>query len=162
MSAMYCTCSSCANFYLFLWPTALWKCPFYIFALPGPPKHMVQEDVTPLPYTKFCSRMSCLKLASILGLNTVCTVWNRFLKHSRAYSLETCKFISQLKILWFYHLEKEHLYICIAESVLCLLGLLCNCFINWIMILVFPKLWGTLQEYMFVLSWKLALCKKNS
>lgn len=39
---------------------------------------MVQEDVTPLPYIKFWSRTNCLKLASILGLNDVCTVWNIF------------------------------------------------------------------------------------
>lgn len=121
---------------------------------------MVQEDVTPLPYIKFCSHTNCLKSASILGLNNVCTVWNIFLKHSRVYSLEMCRFISQLKILWFYSLEEGHLYMWIAESILCLLGLLCNCFINWNMILMFPKLWGTGQEHVFVFSWKLAICKR--
>lgn len=58
---------------------------------------MMQEDVTLLPYTKFCSHTSCLKFAFILGPNNVCTVWSFFFKHSRAFSLEKCKFISCLK-----------------------------------------------------------------
>lgn len=66
-----------------------------------------------------------------------------FFKHSRVYCLERCRFISQLKILWIYHLEENNLYMWVAGRILCLLGLLCNCFINWNTISVFLKLWGT-------------------
>lgn len=60
-------------------------------------------------------------------------------KHSRVYSLEMCRFISRLKILWFYHLEEAQLCMWVAGSILCLLGLLRNCFVNWNMILLFLK-----------------------
>lgn len=43
----------------------------------GHQKSMVQEDVT--PNIKFCSHTNFLKLAFILGLDNVCSVWNIFL-----------------------------------------------------------------------------------
>lgn len=101
----------------------------------GHQKHMVQEDLT--PYVKFCLCTNFLKLAFILGPdNAQCEI---FFKHSRVYCLERYRFISQLETLWIYHLEEGNLYMRIAGSILCLLGLLCNYFINWNMILVFLK-----------------------
>lgn len=83
-----------------------------------------------------------------------------FFKHSRVYCLERCRFISQLEILWICHLEEGNLYMWVAGSILCLLGLQCNCFINWNTLLVSLKLWGTRQEHVFVFSWKLVISEK--
>lgn len=119
---------------------------------------MVKEDVT--PYKKFCSRTNFyLKLASILGLDNVCSVWKIFLSTPGYIAWKGVDIF--LNLLLFYHLEEWNLYMWVAESILCLLGLLCNCFINWNMILVFLKLWGTGQEHVFVFSLKMLICEKS-
>lgn len=51
--------------------------PFLFLHSQGHQKSMVQEDVT--LNIKFCSRTNFLKLAFILGLDNVCSVWNFFL-----------------------------------------------------------------------------------
>lgn len=159
VSATYCACLSFANFYLFFWLTALWKCPFSLFALPGPSKTYGARGCISL--YKILLIHKVLKIGLHLRTEQCMLSVKYFFKHSRVYCLEGCRFISQFEILWSYHLDEGNSYMRIAGSVLCLFGLLCNGFINWNMILVFLKLWGTGQEYIFFLL-KVGICKKIS
>lgn len=143
--------------YLFLWPTASLKCPFSLFALSGPSKKYGARGCN---LYKILLTYKLLKIGPHLRTGQCMLSVKYFFKHSRVYCLERCRFISQLEILQIYHLEEGNLYMWVAGSTLCLLGLLSNCFINWNMILVFLKLWGTGQEHVSVLSWKLVICKK--
>lgn len=156
VSATYCAFLSFANFYLFLWTTALLKCPFSLFALPGPSKKYGARGRNSL--YKILLTYKLLKVGLHLRTGQCMLSVKYFFKHSRVYCLEGCRFISQ--ILWIYHLEEGNLYMWVAGSILCLLDLLCNCFTNWNTILVFLKLWGTGQEDVFVFSWKSVMCKK--
>lgn len=118
---------------LFFWPTALWKCPFSLFALPGPSKKYGARGCNSLYKILLTYKFLIIGLHLRTGQ---CMLSVKYVfKHSRGYCLERCRFISQPEILWICHLEEWNLYMWVAGSILFLLGLLCNYFINWNMII---------------------------